>query len=96
MTPKMNIYEASNFQYIAGQRIDKVASILHCIEERADGLCDIFVGARSSASKTSKKKLAKKTKKQVIDEDLLNEPLAINKAKSQAEIDALLASFTRT
>lgn len=96
MTPKMNIYEANNSQYITGQRIDKVANTLNCMEEKADGLRDIFVGARSSASKTSKKKLAKKTKKQVIDEDFSNEPLAINKAKSQAEIDALLASFTRT
>jgi chemotaxis protein CheZ len=96
MTVTINIYEACGLQDITGQRIDKVASTLNCMEEKADCLRDTFVGARSFESKTSKKKLAKKTKKQVIDEDLLNEPLAINKAKSQAEIDALLASFTRT
>ena len=95
MTAKMNIYEAGDSQDITGQRIDKVSSTLNCMEEKANGLRDIFVGARSSASKTSKKKLAKKTKKQVIEEDLLNEARAINKAKSQVEIDALLASSTR-
>ena len=73
-----------------------MVSKLNSMEEKVDGVLDIFVGARSFPCKTSKKTLSKKTKKQVIDEDLLNDPQAIYKAKPQAGIDALLACFTRT
>ena len=93
---KKNIYEACNSQYITGQRIDEVASTLNCMEEKARGLRDFFVGVRLSASKTSKKNLVKKNKRQVIDEYSLNESQVINKSKSQPGIDSLLASFTRT
>ena len=83
MTATTNIYEYFSFQDFTGHWIDKVS-----------GLLGLFTGARSFASKTSKKKLAKKTKKQMIDEDLLNDPQGIDKVKSQAEIGSLLASFS--
>jgi len=93
MTETTNIFEACGFQDVTGQRITKVVSTLKSIEEKVDGLLDVFVDASSSASTKSKKKPVKKTKKQVTDEDLLNGPQATNEAKSQAETDALLASF---
>jgi len=93
MMATTNIYEACGFQDITGQRITKVVSTLKSIEEKVDGLLDVFADASPSAPKKSKKKPVKKTKKEVTDEDLLNGPQATNEAKSQAEIDALLASF---
>jgi len=70
-----------------------VASTLNSKEEKIDGLLDIFVVARSSASKTSKKMFAKKNPKKMIDKDPLNVTRVIDKARSQAGNNALLASF---
>lgn len=94
MTATTKIYEDFSFQDFTGHWIDKVACPLNSVEDNVFGLLGLFTGARSPASKTSKKKLAKKTKKQMIDEDLLNNPQGIDKVKSQAEIGSLLASFS--
>jgi len=93
MTATTRIYEACGFQDITGQRITKVVSTLKEIEDKVDGLVAVFAGNSSGTSKNSKKKTVTKSKKQITDEDLLNGPQANDKAKSQAEIDALLASF---
>ncbi len=94
MTATTNIYEACGFQDITGQRITKVVSTLKNIEEKVDDLLDVFAAETVSArKKTEKKKPKTKTQKEIKDEDLLNGPQASDKAKSQAEIYSLLASF---
>ncbi len=89
-----SIYEACGFQDITGQRITKVITMLKNIEKKVDALVAVFdddekpVGAR-------KKPQAKKedSPKKITDEDLLNGPQKKGDAKTQDEIDALLASF---
>ena len=93
MTAMTNIYEDYGFQDFTSRWIDKVTCTLMSIEDNVAGLLDFVTSARSSKSKTPKKKLAKKNNKHVIDKDLLNDPQAIDRSKSQAEIDTLLASF---
>jgi chemotaxis protein CheZ len=93
MTATTGIYEACGFQDITGQRITKVVNTLREIEIKVDGLVSVFADNSSGANKKPKKKPSVKNQKQVTDEDLLNGPQASDKAKSQAEIDALLASF---
>ncbi|MBT4932916.1 MAG: chemotaxis protein CheZ [Rhodospirillaceae bacterium] len=93
MAATTSIYEACGFQDITGQRITKVVSTLKEIEEKVDDLVAVFAGNSTSQAKNSKKKAASKGKKEITDEDLLNGPQASEQAKSQAEIDALLASF---
>ena len=98
MTATTAIYEACTFQDITGQRITRVVKTLQDIELKVDGLLHAFDSSSSKAkvSKTKSKPKPKKkaaTKKEVTDEDLLNGPQDVGTAKSQAEIDALLASF---
>ena len=93
MAATTSIYEACGFQDITGQRITKVVSTLKEIEEKVDDLVAVFAGNSTSQAKNSKKKAASKGKKEITDEDLLNGPQASEQAKSQAEIDVLLASF---
>ncbi|MBL6933485.1 MAG: protein phosphatase CheZ [Rhodospirillales bacterium] len=93
MTATTQIYEACGFQDITGQRITKVVSTLKSIEEKVDGLLAVFGDGANSTQKKSTKKTKTKIKKEITDEDLLNGPQSTDKAKSQAEIDALLASF---
>ncbi|HYM33321.1 MAG TPA: protein phosphatase CheZ [Candidatus Cybelea sp.] len=82
------IYEASNFQDITGQRITKVVRTLHHIESkvaallRAVGEEDAAKGAAPPAAAPAEG-----------DSMLLNGPQLPDKANSQADIDALLASF---
>lgn len=93
------IYEACTFQDITGQRITKVVSTMKHIEERIDVLVEALGGPSKGKRKAATKKTAKKTatpkgeKTKVSDEDLLEGPQLGDKAKSQAEIDDLLASF---
>ena len=82
------IYEASNFQDITGQRITKVVKTLRHIEAKVIALvramgCDPGEVGSAAAQATP------------ADEDkaLLNGPQMPDKANSQADIDALLASF---
>lgn len=93
MAATTSIYEACGFQDITGQRITKVVSTLKEIEDKVDGLVAVFSNKSSIAKKKMKKKPPAKNKKTITDEDLLNGPQTTGAAKSQAEIDALLASF---
>ena len=93
MTATTAIYEACTFQDITGQRITRVVKTLQDIEMKVDGLLSAFDtdGVKAKAKAKAPKKKA--VKKEITDEDLLNGPQDVGKAKSQAEIDALLASF---
>jgi len=88
-----NIYEASNFQDITGQRINKVVSTLQHIEQT------IYKMAISIGADVNKKAERKdintdlKTNDAREDADLLNGPQLDGDGISQDEIDALLASF---
>ncbi|MBC8269770.1 MAG: protein phosphatase CheZ [Rhodospirillaceae bacterium] len=93
MAATTRIYEACGFQDITGQRVTKVVNTLQDIERKVDRLVAVFAGKSTGAVKNLKKKPASKSKKEITDEDLLNGPQASDQAKSQAEIDALLASF---
>ncbi|MCG8493255.1 MAG: protein phosphatase CheZ [Sneathiellales bacterium] len=87
------IFEASNFQDITGQRINKVVSTLQYIEgsinKMADSLgkpvrpdqprIDVYADAKEKDSRS--------------DADLLNGPQLEGDGNSQDDIDALLASF---
>jgi len=97
MDATTRIYEACTFQDITGQRIGKVVLTMKHIEERIDALIDAF-GAKSARAK--KKMVSKKTsaskqlgQQKITDADLLEGPQLGGKAKNQAEIDDLLASF---
>jgi chemotaxis protein CheZ len=86
------IYEACGFQDITGQRITKVVKALKYIEEKIDALVVAFGSEIDKYKKQAPKAEAKQTDKPK-DEDLLNGPQLKSEAKTQAEIDALLASF---
>ena len=80
------IYEASNFQDLTGQRISKVVRTLRHIETRITALARALghEGAESASAVVH----------EAQDEaQLLNGPQLPQHANSQAEIDALLASF---
>jgi len=95
MDATTHIYEACTFQDITGQRIGKVVTALKNIEERIDALVLTFGDEQAKPrKKTAKPESAgKKDKKDITDADLLEGPQLGGKAKSQAEIDDLLASF---
>ena len=95
MDATTHIYEACTFQDITGQRIGKVVTALKNIEERIDALV-LALGDKNikPQKKNAKPKLATiKDKQDITDADLLEGPQLGDKAKSQAEIDDLLASF---
>jgi len=81
------IYEACTFQDITGQRITKVVKALKEIEDRVEGLVQMF-----GAEYEGKDGAAKETPA-TGDESLLNGPQLPSNAANQADIDALLASF---
>ena len=91
MDATTRIYEACGFQDITGQRITKVVSALKHIEEKIDALVEAF-GQEIERTKPQEPD-DKQEAKPVADEDLLNGPQLKDEAKSQEEIDALLASF---
>ncbi len=76
------IYEACNFQDITGQRISKIVKTLQHIEQTVDGLVTAYGGGSEAAPKPQ----AEETR-------LINGPALPGEATTQAEIDALLASF---
>jgi len=86
------IYEACTFQDITGQRIGKVVSALKNIEARVDALVLAFGDETVKPQKTAGARKSAKNKK-TTDADLLEGPQLSEKAKNQAEIDDLLASF---
>ena len=80
------IYEASNFQDLTGQRISKVVRTLRHIETRITAM------ARALGHEAAENAAA--VVQETQDETrLLNGPQLPQHANSQAEIDALLASF---
>jgi len=81
------IYEACNFQDISGQRITKVIKTLQTIETRIVLLVEAL-GCKGAEPRDSATEGASTN-----DADLLNGPQLPDNANSQAEIDALLASF---
>lgn len=93
MNATTNIYEACGFQDITGQRITKVVKALKDIEDKIEGLVTAF------GSEIDKVKASLPTEEphldtaELSDEDLLGGPQQEGVASSQAEIDALLASF---
>jgi len=91
MEATSTIYEACGFQDITGQRITKVCKALQDIEEKIDGLVTAF---GSEIDKVKEAQLAKGEEDDAVtDKDLLNGPQLSDEAKSQEDIDALLASF---
>ena len=97
MDATTSIYEACTFQDITGQRIGKVVTAMKHIEERIDALIAAFGSKRSKAKKKAAPKQPSTPQsaapKEITDADLLEGPQLGEKAKSQAEIDDLLASF---
>jgi len=83
-TATTNIYEASAFQDITGQRIVKIISALQAMEGKLGMLLEAFDPADRGA----------KTDAIVSDDQaLLNGPQLENRANNQAAIDALFASL---
>jgi chemotaxis protein CheZ len=83
----IKVYEACGFQDITGQRISKVVKALRHIEGKIDALLAVFGADLSQAAATDLP---------IVDGDsgLLNGPaLPAAAMNSQADIDALLASF---
>ncbi|MCW8915302.1 MAG: protein phosphatase CheZ [Magnetovibrio sp.] len=94
MDATTRIYEACSFQDITGQRINKVVEALKNIEERIDVMVETLGDNQPSMPKKDKDNKAKAvSSKPSQDEDLLEGPQLGDKAKSQSEIDDLLASF---
>jgi chemotaxis protein CheZ len=91
MNATSEIYEACGFQDITGQRITKVVKALKDIEIKIDALVEAF-GTEIEKYK-NKSPQEEDTDAVLTDEDLLNGPQLQEKAQSQEEIDALLASF---
>lgn len=96
MAAKLNdiatgIYEASTFQDITGQRINKVVGLLRQVEERLAGVAamvDDRLLDQADAVETGESMAA-----EPADADLLHGPSMAAEANSQDDIDALLASF---
>lgn len=90
MEATTKIYEACTFQDITGQRITKVVTALKHIEGKIDALVEAF------GSEIEKFKAAdplETENKPLTDEDLLEGPQLEGQGSSQADVDALLASF---
>ncbi|MBL6454117.1 protein phosphatase CheZ [Belnapia sp. T6] len=81
------IYEACSFQDITGQRIGKVVAALKSIERRVAAVTQSF--GRDRQPEPEEAPAASRTE----GEELANGPQLPGTASSQAEIDALLASF---
>lgn len=83
------IYEASNFQDITGQRITKVVRTLRHIEQK---ICELTATLGDDSIKEEKLP-APPPVSDNSESSLLNGPQLPGNANSQADIDALLASF---
>lgn len=82
------IYEASNFQDVTGQRINKVVNVLRHIDMKVRTMAEA-VGFELTRELTDGEKAAR----QFDEKDLLNGPQTAGNGNSQDDIDALLASF---
>lgn len=88
------VYEACSFQDITGQRITKVVNCLKHIETKVNALLDAFgqeVGRQEERAKRSA--AVGPVPPSPSDGHLMNGPQLPENAISQADIDALLASF---
>lgn len=90
------IYEACNFQDLAGQRITKVMSLLTHIDERVSRLTNLF--GRTAEGEADGKNAESKTSATIINADfdqksLLNGPQLPGAAPTQADIDALFSGL---
>ena len=92
MDATTRIYEACGFQDIAGQRITKAVKTLKDIEERIDAPVAAF-GSEIEKVKAGQPEPEEKEEKKDSDKGLMHGPQLPEDAKSQAEVDALLASF---
>ncbi len=84
----VKVYEACSFQDITGQRITKVVKALRHIESKIDALLTVF-GADHPSDTAS----VPETAAAGAQASLLNGPQLPEAANSQADIDALMASF---
>tara|TARA_R110002167_G_scaffold235177_2_gene440486 strand:+ start:406 stop:1050 length:645 start_codon:yes stop_codon:yes gene_type:complete len=87
------IYEASSFQDITGQRIAKVVGALHHIEERIARLTRVMEDPPETAGHAIAEATETAEQDDHDERDLLNGPAMPDQANSQEDIDALLASF---
>jgi chemotaxis protein CheZ len=85
------LFQASSFQDLTGQRITKVMRTLGHLEERlnalADAIGDDYIKPEEDKIEVDDEGVAKD------DTDLLHGPQLDGEGNSQAEIDAILASF---
>lgn len=86
------IYEACGFQDITGQRITKVVKALQNIEEKVQDLLIAF-GEDAGEARRDRKVEPEAESAESEDKSLMHGPQLAENANSQAEIDALLASF---
>ena len=90
------IYEACSFQDITGQRITKIVKVLQDVETRVNGLLSALgeqVEGQTPSAPKEPEPAPEAEPAAKSDEDLKNGPQLPGNAMSQAEIDALLASF---
>jgi chemotaxis protein CheZ len=91
-----SIYEACGFQDITGQRITKVVKALQNIETKVQDLLQAFGEESGSERRAAEPEPEAKTDADAdvdADKALMSGPQLAGNAQSQAEIDALLASF---
>ncbi len=87
------IFEASNFQDITGQRINKVVSTLQYIEGAVNRMAESLGQPVRQDQPRIDVYADAKAKDERADADLLNGPQLDGDGNSQDDIDALLASF---
>lgn len=87
------IYEASNFQDITGQRINKVVSTLQYIESAVNKMAESLGTSIQKDKPRGDVHAAAKAADARPDSDLLNGPQLDGDGNNQDDIDALLASF---
>ena len=92
MESTTNIFEACGFQDITGQRITKVVNALKDIDDKVNRLVEAF-GTEIDRYKSALPETESVEDKALTDDELLSGPQLENKAQSQEDIDALLASF---
>lgn len=87
------MFEASSFQDITGQRITKVTKVLELLEDKLNSLANKIGDDYVRPSEEERNIERDEWGVVVNDEDLLHGPQLEGEGNSQAEIDALLASF---
>ncbi|MCG8360435.1 MAG: protein phosphatase CheZ [Kiloniellales bacterium] len=86
------VYEACSFQDITGQRIGKIVSALHHIDDKIEGLLEAFGRDLPDVPEVPEEEKSKRAdgKSDRPDEHLMNGPQLSGEGKTQDEIDALL------